>query len=115
MKRTILLLLACSCVPSARQPSGDADSAFPTVVVVPRDDDPPYVDAAAPACLLACARLRELGCPEAERPDGGESCYQTCARLELGGHFSLRPACVSDAGTVDRVRTCGTVRCLRTP
>lgn len=75
--------------------------------------DPTPELASSPACARACLRLKALGCPEGSRPDGGETCYRTCERLELGGHFTLRPSCIAAAADVGAVRACGAVRCAR--
>lgn len=77
----------------------------------PDAEDPPEGSAAIPACSRACAALERLGCPEAERPDGGRTCYAVCADAERGGKFSLKPSCVAASKSVAELRACGTVRC----
>jgi hypothetical protein len=102
-------MLACA---AAMPPPSPGD--FPGVEGGALDSlDPTPELASSPVCARACLRLRALGCPEGSRPDGGETCYRTCERLELGGHFTLRPSCIAAAMDVGAVRACGAVRCAR--
>ena len=67
---------------------------------------PQPVDAAPGACVDACARLAELGCPEAEpTPDGG-SCVDVCVNVEQSGYVTLDPACIARATNCDAVNAC---------
>lgn len=75
------------------------------------DDDASYDAARFPACTRACRNLKALGCPEAEKEDGGLSCYDVCAKAEASGKFTLRPDCVADAGTKEQLRDKCRVRC----
>ena len=85
-------------------PPGPADSADA--------EDPPIELATFPICAKACASLKRLGCPEAERPDGGSTCYAICAKAETSGKFGLRPSCVAGAKSIVELRGCASVRCL---
>jgi hypothetical protein len=89
-----------------------ADGSYPQGVGDPADADDPAIEAAAyPTCARACAALKRLGCPEAERPDGGGTCYAVCAQAEASGKFGLRPSCVAASKSLVDVRACGSVRC----
>lgn len=81
----------------------------------PGDDEDPQLDgAASPACAGACATMKKLGCPEAARPDGGKTCYRVCADAQrTPGISALRPECIAGKDSVEGVRSCGTVRCLK--
>lgn len=111
--------LAACCKP---QPQGipvvdiDAADAGDPDAGGPDDTDP---DAArVPACARACRTLKKLRCPEAQKPDGGLTCYAVCEKAELSGNRSLSPECVAAAGSVESVRACKTpsgsqaVRCI---
>jgi hypothetical protein len=72
------------------------------------DDLEAYADTACPA---QCARLSKLGCPEARPTAGGIPCEESCSLLLVRGIWTPDDvACVSSAGTVERVRLCR-VRC----
>jgi hypothetical protein len=77
------------------------------------DDAAVVLDAAGTQCMRACATLKKLGCPEAETPDGGDTCVTLCQRAQDTRKFDMRPQCVSDAGSVEQLRACGTVRCKK--
>ena len=68
---------------------------------------------AHPVCDRACVNLRALGCPEGTPVTGGDSCEDVCARSDLSGHFSIKPQCLADSGSVEQLRACGTVRCQK--
>lgn len=84
---------------------------------------PPIVDASDaaledavvrnPSCASACEQLAKLGCPEGRTLDGGKSCLHVCEDAEASGKFSLKPACVIGAQTIEQLRLCGTVRCQK--
>jgi len=76
-------------------------------------DDAAVLDATGTQCMRACATLKKLGCPEAETPDGGDTCVALCQRAQDTKKFDMRPQCVSDAGSVEQLRACGTVRCKK--
>lgn len=61
-------------------------------------------------CLRACSNLAMLGCPEAKKLAGGDSCTTTCARLLSSGFSAIDPECMADAKTKVDVRKCN-VRC----
>lgn len=91
---------------------GDGGS-YPPGPMDPVDaEDPPPESANYPVCARACANLKRLGCPEAERPDGGRTCYAVCADAEKSGKFPLKPICIATAKDVVDVKSCKTVRCL---
>lgn len=46
-------------------------------------------------CELACQRLAELGCPEAEPTDDGASCVDVCRNVQDSEAVSLEPECVA--------------------
>lgn len=96
-------------------PQGDVtDGGYPPGPLDSADtEDPPVELATFPICAKACAALKRLGCPEAERPDGGSTCYAVCAKAEKSGKFGLRPNCVAASKTITDVKACGTIRCLR--
>lgn len=75
-------------------------------------EDPPVETATVPACAKACKNLKALGCPEAERLDGGSTCYAVCAKAEQSGKFGLHPSCVAAAKTAGEARNCGSIRCM---
>jgi len=64
-------------------------------------------------CVAACAILASLKCPEAETPDGGDTCLDICTKAEASGRFSLKPECVAKAKDLAGVKACGSVRCKR--
>jgi len=81
------------------------------VIIQPSTDAATDGEVKVPACGEACVQLAKLGCPEATPKQGEESCYVVCARAEETKRFSLKPACIAKAATVDEARACGTVRC----
>lgn len=81
--------------------------------VSPYPEWPTEEAAQVPVCVSACKRLKQLGCPEAEPIDGGDSCYMICKNAETSGHFSLNPRCVAAASSVPVLWKCGTVRCKK--
>jgi hypothetical protein len=69
----------------------------------------PSPDGAAPVgpCAAACARLRDLRCPEGEPSPGGVSCEQVCAEVgEL-----MATSCIVAAQDVPAIHRCS-VRCV---
>lgn len=104
--------------------ASDATADAPSVVVLSdaslfdvslydAEDTPTEDTALSPACVKACKRLAEWGCPEAKKPDGGKTCYQVCSEAELSGKFSLKPQCVANATTLVELKACKTVRCMK--
>lgn len=90
------------------------DGGFPIVNHEEGDnEDPTLGKARYPDCVRACAKLKELTCPEAEQPKGGKTCYAVCRDAEASGKYTMKPACVALATTIDSVRACKTVRCLK--
>lgn len=71
------------------------------------------LDSAGTQCARACANLKSLGCPESETPTGGDSCVDLCQKAQKSGKFDMKPQCVLDAGSVEQLRACGTVRCKK--
>lgn len=101
-----------ACPPPADPPHAEATDGYPPGPSDPADaEDPPIETATFPICAKACAALKRLGCPEAERPDGGSTCYALCAKAEASGKFGLRPSCVAASKTQADTRACGTIRC----
>ncbi len=75
------------------------------------DEQTTETDAAAwSPCRRACFNLKQLGCPEANRIEGGASCTATCNKLTDSGVSSFDPTCINKSKTQDEVRTCN-VRC----
>lgn len=63
---------------------------------------PPPPDAGTLSdCELACARLAELGCPEAKPTPAGASCVDVCWNAEDSGVVTLDPACVARTTSCD--------------
>jgi hypothetical protein len=87
------------------------------VIVAPKDAEAvsdARMDAPrASACSRACAKLKAVGCPEAEQIDGGLACVDLCDKAEASGKFTLKPECVAAAASVEAVRACGSVRCAK--
>lgn len=111
-------LLALGCpAPEPKQPETIQDAGadgFPQTSGDPGDSEDPTVAAALfPDCVKACVTLHTLGCPEAEKPAGGKTCYAICRDAEKSVGFSLKPACVAQAKSVTEVRACKTVRCQK--
>lgn len=129
MKAIFVLIIGCcllGCPPSPKPPVVDAsDASLDVGDAGPQIDATAVVDAAvdpdeAPdgtvknkACAAACAKMKALGCPEAVKPDGGQTCYNVCAHAESSGKFSLKPDCVASKNTIEELKTCGTVRCKK--
>lgn len=90
-------------VPAPKPPLVDASDASTATLDAALQD----------ACSAACGQLGKLGCPESNTPDGGKSCVQLCRDAEASGKFSLKPMCVSGAQTIEQLKACGTVRCLK--
>jgi hypothetical protein len=71
--------------------------------VTPVEPDP---EQSAFDCASACARLRELGCPEAENTAGGATCEQVCDNVQSSGIVSWDLACRSRAPSCPAVDLC---------
>jgi hypothetical protein len=101
--RPILLcaLLAIACM---------APTCIPVPGPAPGPDASTVVDGGADApeanCATACARLGELGCPEAK-----PSCEPVCRKVLATRLTPFDVACVSRAVNVEAVRTCPAIRC----
>ena len=103
-------LVACP-PPIPKPPPIDAADASESVDAGESESN---VDASRfPSCVSACAKMKSLGCPEAETPDGGKTCYRLCADAEASKKFNLKPACIAGCGDIACVRGCGSVRCLK--
>jgi hypothetical protein len=91
-------------------PNALADASVAPLAVLDAGED---LDAARyPMCAKACANLATLGCPEARRVDGGQTCYAVCVHTEETHKFDLKPTCLAAAKTVAEAKACGSVRCL---
>lgn len=101
----------CPTPPAPKPPPCPADVHLDTDSGI----EEPKEDGAAtfPACVRACAKLKEFGCPEAETLQGGRTCYAVCAFAEASKKETLGPGCVADARNVAEVRACKTVRCMK--
>ncbi len=90
----------------------------PEVIQVPDGgsfDEPPDMSSggyAMPACARACVNLQTLGCPEAAKYPGEDSCYVVCKRAESTGKIDFNLPCVEKASTREELRACKTYRCL---
>lgn len=86
-------------------------SAKPEPVTPP----PAPLEGGAPVDMVAaaCMRLRELGCPEGDGVDGGQSCETVMRKVASSGAFAMKADCLAFADTVQQARACGTVRCQR--
>ena len=69
---------------------------------------PPLEGDAGDLCPLACARLDELGCPEATTNAAGETCPAVCLRADA----LVSPACIAAASTRAELAPCH-VRCVQ--
>lgn len=112
------LLFACSPSPPPNPPVPYApgeDGGYPITTEPDSADneDPEPGKGKFPACSKACAKLKELGCPEGERKKGEKTCYALCRDAEDSGKYTLKPQCVADASSVDSVRACKTVKCAK--
>jgi len=66
----------------------------------------PQPPPAPEACEAACARLAELGCPEAApTPDGG-MCTDVCLNVELSGYATANPRCIAEAESCAAIDLC---------
>lgn len=101
-----LLAVTQGCPPAPEPPHTDPNDGGED------GEDPPVESATFPICAKACATLKRLGCPEADRPDGGSTCYAVCAKAERSGKFGLRPSCVAVSKSQADVKACGSIRCL---
>lgn len=106
MIKAILLsisLLAATCAhvdPLKPEPS----PAPPDVVPFPPD---PVGVAGASGCAAACAKLAQLGCPEAKPTPKGASCVEVCANTQGDSSpVSLQTDCVVRAGSCDDAKAC---------
>lgn len=93
----LVALVACSC------PRAPGDSAPP-----PIPQDATTVDGAAYSpCDMACARYRELKCPEGQDTTAGHRCEEVCGNAALHGiDLAGKVSCTSAAPTCDAVRSC---------
>ncbi len=57
-------------------------------------------------CAAACARLRHLGCPEAEPTPDGASCETVCDRVQDSGAYELNTECVTRADRCHEAEEC---------
>ncbi len=62
-------------------------------------------------CAVSCRSLDMLGCPEAKKLEGGKTCYETCIDILPVSNYNTD--CVVRAKTVDAVRKCPMVKCLK--
>ena len=93
-------------------PPNDADAGWGEDIDPSQDPDA-LVDAGREIGVAACTRLAKLGCPEAERVAGRDSCVVVFRKAQAEQLTDLKPACVAASKTVDAVRACGTVRCSK--
>lgn len=99
-------------------PACPKEAENPTVTVsdagTDSDAEPPDGPAGTykvPDCQKACIKLGEIGCPEAIRKAGEDSCYVVCKRAQESGKFDFKPACIAKARDKSSVLACGTYRC----
>lgn len=70
---------------------------------------PPHPSPEPPApeaCVVACERLQELGCPEGDPTPAGASCVEVCRATETSGLVTLRPACVARIQSCEAIEGC---------
>lgn len=93
-----LALSACSC------PRAPGSPAPPP----PIPQDASTVDGAAyTPCDMACARYRQLGCPEGSPTSAGHPCEEVCQNAAAHGVDLAGPvACAGSAPTCEVVRSC---------
>jgi hypothetical protein len=75
------------------------------LVVEPQLPEPPPAPGAVP-CPVACARLAELGCPEADPTPDGASCVDVCQNVEDSGVLRYPTGCVAAATTCAEAQRC---------
>jgi hypothetical protein len=96
---------------------GGCPSPTPVVPTVDATDastgDDATPDGKGTVCARACATLKNLGCPEAEMVVDGDSCVDLCQKTQASRKFDMKPACILDAGSVEQLLKCGTVRCKK--
>lgn len=101
MLRTVLALALVATVACSSSP--------PPAPNAPDEPDAAAARGSSARCEKACARLSELGCPEARPTSSGESCPRVCLKA-----LELRPLpleCWAGAGDVPSARGCGSLRC----
>jgi hypothetical protein len=117
MKKYVWLVMMSACVRCPDAPKTEVGDASVDASVDAGADasNGETVDGAKrlTACDHACANLEKFHCPESLTPTNGDTCTVVCQRAEATGKLSLKPACVADAGTVEAIRACGTVRCQK--
>jgi hypothetical protein len=113
MKRAALLLVlvACRTTPAPFSPDGPSP---PTYVDIPTPA-PAYAgdggDGLGTLVGDACARLRELGCPEGAPMAVGRTCYEHL--VTLSAVATVPAACLRDSTSVAAIRACGTSNTVR--
>jgi len=96
MKATIVAVLAACCIGWACIPT-------------PTPNPLPLGDAGQPdaaSCVMACARMAALGCPEM-----GVACVPTCEHVVGSRITAFDPECVAASTSVSDARKCPAVRC----
>lgn len=83
----ILGACTCTCTPPPRPPPSPA----------------PDLDA---TCAVACARLRELECPDAEATPNGASCEAVCENVQGSGIVAWDLSCRARATSCAAVDSC---------
>lgn len=101
--RKFVFVLAVLGVSVLALQHGCAPSAPPVVPTVTGD-------AHASTCADACARLRELHCPEGDPLPTGESCSAFCDRVDATSFLRVDVACIVHASTRAALVPCN-VRC----
>lgn len=67
----------------------------------------PVGSAGASGCSAACAKLAQLGCPEAQPTAKGASCVDVCSNMsDDASPVSAQTDCVVRAGTCDDAKAC---------
>jgi hypothetical protein len=94
-----LLLLATCCTPQGQDPKP------PLLETSDGGEDSASL---MTTCGKACAKLRELQCPEGSPTLSGARCYDVCQNAGV----LVNPECVMSAKSVAMVRRCD-VRCER--
>jgi hypothetical protein len=113
MKRAALLLvlIGCRSTPVPISPDGPSPPSYVDIPTPAPTYDGDGGDGLGTLVGGACARLRELGCPEGAPTASGRTCYEHLTTLSAVADVPAE--CVRDASTVAVVRACGASNTVR--
>jgi hypothetical protein len=103
----ILLLIGASgfygldMIPTSCQGCDNPAEKLPDTI----DTSHPHPPTDTDMCAPACARMRELQCPEAAPLDDGTTCEEFCVQTQMRGH-GLNPTCIAQIKTCQGVTEC---------